>query len=104
MQPMLQLINQLYELEQKAQLKGATDFERNFERMKDHLADLGYTYHNPIHEVYSDTRTDCAASIVGELKEPMVISKVVKPVIYFKDPSGPSELVQKAVVIVEHKA
>lgn len=100
---MLNLVNQVFEIDQKIQTKGDTaDLSRNIDRIKNHLDELGYQYHNPINEKYTDTRTDCDASIVGDLVDnEMYISRVIKPVVYYKDTA--SSIVQKAVVIVEHK-
>jgi hypothetical protein len=103
MSAMIQLINQIFELEVKASGKSEIDWNRNFDRIKTHLSEIGYSYHNPAAEPYTDTRTDCSASIVGELKEPMVISKVIKPIIYLRDDGNINTIVQKAIVLVEHK-
>ena len=105
MNPLVSLVNQVFEIEQKIAAKNElADVSRNIDRIKNHLDELGYQYHNPINEKYMDTRTDCVASIVGDLVDSnMFISKVIKPVIYFKNEQAPLAIVQKAVVIVEHR-
>lgn len=99
---MLKIINQVFEMEKKAQ--GKPEFaamERHIDRIKTALEEMGLSYHNPAGEKYSETRTDCEANIVGELKSDMVITDVVKPVI-FEAASGSPAIIQKAVVLVEN--
>ena len=74
---------------------------RNLDRIRHHLDELGYIYHSPLNETYSAERTDCEASIVGDIADgAMFIRKVIKPVIYQKSADG-DQLLQKAIVIVE---
>ena len=74
---------------------------RNLDRIRHHLTEMGYQYHSPLLEPYSSERTDCEASIAGELSDhDMRITKVIKPMIYQKTDVGES-LIQKAIVIVE---
>lgn len=105
MDSIIGIANQVFEIEQKLAAKGdSSGVARNINRMKHHLEEFGYTFHNPLHEDYNDTRTDCEASIVGDFEDGnMHISKVIKPII-FKDSGGVPGIVQKAVVIVEKKA
>lgn len=105
MSALINLVNQIFEIEQKNASKGdAADLGRNMERLRHHLEELGLQYHSPLNEKYSDTRTDCVASIVGDLVEAsMYITKVIKPVVFQKDATGNRTIVQKAVVIVEHR-
>jgi hypothetical protein len=105
MSALINLVNQIFEIEQKNTSKGdPADLGRNMERLRHHLDELGLQYHSPLHEKYTDTRTDCVASIVGDLVDTsMYITKVIKPVVFQKDTAGNSTIVQKAVVIVEHR-
>jgi hypothetical protein len=105
MSALINLVNQIFEIEQKNTSKGdPVDLGRNLERLRHHLDELGLQYHSPLHEKYTDTRTDCVASIVGDLVDTsMYITKVIKPVVFQKDAAGNSTIVQKAVVIVEHR-
>ncbi len=96
MKPILEIINQLTTLEQK--LLGNEEYERSFNRMKQALSEMGYTYSFPINEAYSETRTDVEASIVGESMSDLVITKVIKPIV-IKD----NQIAQRGVVIVESK-
>ncbi|MFN8276798.1 MAG: hypothetical protein U0T84_04905 [Chitinophagales bacterium] len=76
--------------------------ERNFNRLQALFEEAGFLVQNPLHEKYSSSRTDCEASIVGQPGERMKITRVLKPVIYQKLTEG-TQLVQKAVVIVENE-
>ena len=97
------LINQLFEIQSKIRDMGEADrFERNFTRLTSMFTDEGYIVQDPTHEAYSDSRTDCEASITGKMSSRMKISKTLKPVIYQKE-EGNLRLVQKAVVIVENE-
>jgi len=97
-QSITQLINQLVEIKQK--IDPEKKFERNFNRIFSILEDEGFTFQYPLGEKYNETRTDCEASIVGEASEKMVITQVIKPMIY-KKYNNEITLIQKAVVIVE---
>lgn len=101
MHPYIALINQLFEIEQKlnsGQL--GAQFERNFKRIKHTLEQEGYFVLDPKGESYSDSRTDYEANIVGEENAKLIITKVVKPIIY-KESAGVRQLVQKGIVIAE---
>lgn len=100
---MLSLINQVFEMEGKLSGRTEIDLGRHFDRIRNHLAELGYSFHSPLGEPYKDSRTDCEATIVGELKDPMIISKVIKPIVYQKSESNLKTIVQKAIVLAEHK-
>jgi hypothetical protein len=98
---MLQLINQFFEIQHKLKENGQeTNFERNFNRLSNIFDEEGFIIQDPTNETYSDSRTDCEASIVGSISEKMRISKVLKPIIY-KRTGDTIQLVQKAVVLVE---
>jgi len=97
----LNVLNQVFELQQKINgLPDAHSFERNFNRLFSLFEEEGFVLQNPYNEPYTESRTDCEASIVGQPASKMRISKVLKPVIYQKK-DAQLQLVQKAVVIVE---
>ncbi|RYY89014.1 MAG: hypothetical protein EOO15_07370 [Chitinophagaceae bacterium] len=97
MKAILSIINQLFEIEKKTQ--GQPSVHRNLERIRAELQEMGYTWHNPLHEKYGPTRTDCEASITGELRDQMTITDVIKPIIHNQEAGSP-RIVQKAIVVV----
>lgn len=100
---MVQIINQLSEIKQKLVQERIEDkFERNLSRLFSIFEEQGYLCNNPLGERYNDTRTDCTANVVGAEGRNMIITQVIKPVIYFKK-DGAATLVQKGIVIVENK-
>ncbi|MDB5208330.1 MAG: hypothetical protein JWR72_3405 [Flavisolibacter sp.] len=98
MKQIINIINQVFEIEKK--LGATSPIQRNLDRIKSELTDMGYEYHNPVHEKWDETRTDCEASVAGTLKSKMIITEVIKPVVHHKEDSG-KKLVQKAIVVVE---
>ena len=67
---------------------------------------IGLTYHNPLGEDYTDTRTDCEATISGTGVENLEIVEVIKPIIYYSYQESDKVMkviVQPAVVIVQSK-
>lgn len=97
----LLIINQLFEIQQKLKEMGKADsFERNFSRLFTIFEEDGFIVQNPTNEPYTDSRTDCEASIAGNLSSKMKITKTLKPIIYKKENTN-VQLLQKAVVIVE---
>ena len=106
----LDLANQLFALEQKAQqLEEAHSLQRNFDRLQMMLSDrlevfaesgVGLEIHNPLGEDYDETRTDCSASIAGEELENLKIVEVIKPIIRLRQEQM-SRIVQQGVVIVK---
>ncbi len=108
-QYLLLIVNQLFEIEQKAKkLKEPNSIQRNIDKLKvlfeNNISDIsiGLVYHNPLGESYNITRTDCEASIAGSSTENLVITEVIKPIIRIKKDNETS-IVQRAVVIVESK-
>jgi hypothetical protein len=96
----LTLINQLFELEKKlTRLPDNVPMLRPVGRMWAQFAEMGYVVVNPQGEPYTDTRTDCEASIAGESLTNLRIETVVKPAIYHQAETG-RQLLQKAVVVV----
>ncbi len=101
--PMLRLINQLFEAEKKvARSEALLPVQRHLERMRSAVEEIGFRMHNPIGEVYSESRTDCECSIAGDVSRTLYITEVLKPVVYEED-GGRRSLVQKAVVIADNK-
>ncbi|MFN8276696.1 MAG: hypothetical protein U0T84_04390 [Chitinophagales bacterium] len=113
-QAYLETINQVFEIEKKVtQIQESNSIPRNVNRLKDLIENelfksfasneqSGFVYHNPIGESYTDTRTDCEATIAGTGVENLVITEVIKPIIFLKQGNF-KQMVQKAVVIVESK-
>ena len=99
----LRLINQLFEAEKKAAKNDALlPVQKNLERMKAALEELGWRIHNPAGEPYNEGRTDCEASIAGNISKPLFVTEVLKPII-FQIINDKPMLIQKAVVIVDNK-
>lgn len=94
------LINQLFEIERKLVTKQVNIVDRNLDRIKHDLEENGIKVIDPTGEKYEDTRTDCQASIVGDLGRNMVITRTMKPIVISNGPNG-MELVQRGTVIVE---
>ncbi|MEZ4828839.1 MAG: hypothetical protein R3C61_21510 [Bacteroidia bacterium] len=99
-QPLLHIVNQVFEMEKKIRLMKDHSLERNLLRMKSSLEELGLIFENPLGESYDETRTDCEASISGTNTENLKIVEVIKPIIRLKS-DGFSHIVQRGVVIVE---
>jgi hypothetical protein len=114
-QAYLDFMNQIFEIEKKSNnLKEENSIQRNINKMKGILEEeffqgsntIGLTYHNPIGENYSDTRTDCEATIAGNDVENLEIIEVVKPIIFYAYNDNDKiikVIVQPAVVIVKSK-
>ncbi len=111
----LDLLNQIFEIEKKVNgLKEQNSIHRNINRMKrimeEDLANgspnTGLSYHNPLGEGYSDTRTDCEATISGTGVEDLEIVEVIRPIIFYSYQENNQVLkaiVQRGVVIVQSK-
>ena len=78
------------------------NLERNFTRLFNLFEEDGFIIQDPTGESYTETRTDCEASISGRMGSKLVITRAIKPVIYQRI-DGKMQLLQKAVVIVENK-
>lgn len=96
----LLLINQLFDIERKLHQNGVDLVDRNLDRIKHELNEHGIRVIDPTGEPFLETRTDCQASIVGDLSENMIITKVMKPIVLSEGSSG-TDLIQQATVIVE---
>ena len=114
-QAYLDFMNQIFEIEKKAtNIKEENSIQRNLNKMKGILEEeffkgsstIGLTYHNPLGETYSETRTDCEATIAGTDVENLEITEVIKPIIFYAYQENGKTLkviVQPAVVIVQSK-
>ena len=112
-QAYLDFMNQIFEIEKKSSnLKEENSIQRNLNKMKGILEEeffkgsttIGLTYHNPLGESYSDTRTDCEATISGTGVENLEIIEVIKPIIFYayqENEKVIKVIVQPAVVIVQ---
>ena len=98
----IHIINQLFEIKAKIKEGGtAQTFERNLNRLFDLFEEDGYIIQDPTGETYSETRTDCEASISGRIHSKMKITRTIKPIIYQKK-EDTVQLLQKGVVIAEN--
>ena len=114
-QAYLDFMNQIFEIEKKSSnLKEDNSIQRNINKMKGimegefffFLSTIGLSYHNPLGESYSDTRTDCEATISGTSVENLEIIEVIKPIIFYafqENDKTMKIIVQPAVVIVQSK-
>lgn len=100
MKHIVNIINQVFEIEKKLAAGSTAGIQRNIERIKAEMGELGYEYHSPLHEKWDETRTDCEASISGTARSKMVISEVIKPVVRHRGEGG-KKIIQKAIVVVE---
>jgi len=95
----IQIINQLFEIDKKTSNKEElTSINRNVERIYTVLETMHIGIINPIGQQYSDTRTDCEATILQGGN--MQIIEVLKPIIYYIG-NDVQQLIQKAIVIVK---
>jgi len=96
------LINQLFEMQAKiGESSIARQFDRNFSRLFNLFEEEGYLIQDPTGEAYTESRTDCEASISGRLGSKMKITRTIKPIIYQRKDNN-VQLLQKGVVIVEN--
>lgn len=114
-QAYLDFMNQIFEIEKKSSnLKEDNSIQRNINKMKGIMegeffkgtSTIGLSYHNPLGESYSDTRTDCEATISGTSVENLEIIEVIKPIIFYafqENDKTMKIIVQPAVVIVQSK-
>ncbi len=96
------ILNQLCELEKKVeQLSDNSKYMRNIHRIRDKFEREGFRYHNPMHEDYTETRTDLEAEISGSCTQNLKVIEVIKPVIY-RIEGNKNTIIQPAMVIVSH--
>lgn len=114
LRPYLDLLNQVFEIDKKAStLTESNSIQRNVRNIRTWFErDIpvtqggqpvlcSLTFHNPIGENYNETRTDCDASIAGSSTEQLVITEVMKPIVWLSVGGAPKHIVQQAVVVVE---
>lgn len=110
----IDLVNQIFEIDKKtSNLIEENSIKRNINRINTILNEglfgsdrIGLSYHNPIGEKYSETRTDCQATISGDSFDDLEIVEVVKPIIFCLVKNGEitkRTILQPAVVIVKSK-
>lgn len=109
----LDILNQVFEIEKKAaSLKETHSIQRNINRLKEsfenipsHLSDVVITikYKDPLGEAFDETRTDCEANIAGSGTENLIITEVIKPIIYCQY-GGTNVIAQKGVVVVQESS
>ncbi len=106
---LVEIVNQLHDMERKiTKIQESNSLHRNFSRIKEVLEQKldvsggGLLWLNPLGEAYDVTRTDCEANLVGSSAENLVITDVIKPIIYLKK-DNQSTLVQRGVVVVQPK-
>lgn len=114
-QAYLDFMNQIFEIEKKAtNLKEENSIQRNINKMKGIMKDeffkgsstIGLSFHNPLGESYTETRTDCEATISGTSVENLEIIEVIKPIIFYAYKEFDKiikVIVQPAVVIAQSK-
>ena len=113
LRPFLDLLNQVFEIEKKvAALTEPNSIGRNLNRMRNWFERelvftsggqptiCSFTYRNPLGEAYNETRTDCDASIAGGNTENLVITEVIKPIVWLNLNGQPGSIVQQVVVVV----
>lgn len=101
----LDILDQIFEIEKKVEgISETNTISRNLSRIKEVFENMevdgGLIYHNPMGEVYKDTRTDLEATIAGASAENLIISEVIKPIIRYKK-GGVTIIARKGIVIVE---
>ncbi len=96
---MLTLINQLFEIDKKCKENSLDVLRRNIDRMYHEFEQKGYKIVNPIGARYDERDTSIEANII-DTKNGNNITKVLKPTVYFSE-NGQTQLIQKAIVIVE---
>jgi hypothetical protein len=103
-QARISILNDLFRLEQRInKLPDQEGLLRYVNRIKEQFTRWGLTVENPLGEPFSETRTDCEASIAGESTENLVIKEVLQPIIRIRD-GEMNFIVQRAVVIVSSNA
>jgi Protein of unknown function (DUF3235) len=101
---MIQVVNQVFDLEKKiAKLQESHSMNRNLDRIRAAMEEMGLEIENPIGQPYNETRTDCEASIAGSSTDRLVITDVIKPIVRLRQGGG-AFIVQKGVVIVEGRS
>lgn len=95
---MKEIINQIFEIEQKSKEIGTDKLDRNLKKIISLLEEKGYSIENPIGKNYQIQDTTIEANFIDENGKNK-ISKVLKPTIFIKQ-GDQLELIQKAIVVV----
>jgi hypothetical protein len=98
LQSWLRVANLVFELDKKIRAKNDPSLTRISDKLKNTLAETGLQVHDPAGEPYDETRTDVEASIEGQAGKNLVITEVLKPIIYSEE-EGKKYLIQKGVII-----
>lgn len=98
---MLEIINQVFAIQTKADKNDNTLFNRNLDRIQHEFEVLGYQIINPLGKDYKNEMTDVEANVTGSLSRNSKITKVLKPIVYFQNNDGEIQLMQKGIVIVD---
>jgi len=98
---MINIINQIFEMEQKMLTKQDISLDRNIKRLYHEFEEIGYKIINPLGKRYKETDADLEAKISGDFKDNMIVTRVLKPVIYRMVSNNDPELLQRGIVIVE---
>jgi len=97
------MANLVFELEKKFQPNDQqAGAKRIITKMSQLLEEEGLMILNPLGEAFTETRTDVEATIVGDGKGKLLITDVIKPVIYNRQ-DGKNMLVQRGVVLAGNK-
>jgi hypothetical protein len=102
MDSIITILNQTFEIAKKAKKNGHTEYDRSIRRILESCSEEGYVLNSPDGEVYDERRTDYSANLVGDEAKKMIITEVLKPIIY-QAQDGKNTLVQRGVVIAEKK-
>ncbi len=97
---MLTIINQCFEITNKLKENPNRGIERSVQRIFYEIEEKGYTIINPIHRTYKETDTDIEASLTKSPTSKSKITKVLKPIIYYKE-NDTNTLVQKGIVLID---
>ncbi len=94
------MANLVFEIDKKVLSKDVQPaLQRIYDKMKQLVEENGVFTYNPKGEKYSETRTDVEASIAGTSTANLVITDVIKPILYIEE-NGKKILIQKGIVIV----
>ncbi len=97
---MLTIINQVFEISQKAEENEYVTIQRNLKRIFNEFEQKNIIVINPIGRPYKETDTDIEANLSTVLHENSKITKVLKPIVYTRQDEG-NTLIQKGIVIVD---
>lgn len=94
---MINIINQIIDIENKLKRDELKNVARNFKRLMHEFETKGYKIVNPIGKEYDYRDSAIEANILTE--NALIITKVIKPIIYKKE-NDVFVLLQKGIVIV----